>query len=284
MKFLVKLERKFGKYAINNLNMYILIIYGIGTAIDIIHPSLYGNYLMLDVEKVLQGEVWRLVTFVLQPTLNRNIFLFFQLHLYYMIGSSLENVWGSFRFNLYYFSGVFFNILAIFIVYFITGESYILGLSYINRSMFFAYALIFPNVQFLLMFLIQVKIKYLAAFYAFFFVADIIRSLFNREYHIAVAILVSFANFLIYFFATRKEQISPGEIMRRRKFKKAIKQPSGAGKVVEFRGKRAVSIHECAVCGRTEYDGEDLEFRFCSKCDGNYEYCMEHLFTHEHKS
>ena len=40
--------------------------------------------------------------------------------------------------------------------------------------------------------------------------------------------------------------------------------------------------HRCAVCGRTELDDSSLEFRFCSKCNGNYEYCQDHLFTHQH--
>ena len=148
MKFLDKLERKFGKYAINNLIIYVIILYVIGFVIDFINPLIYSQYLMLDVEKVFQGQIWRLFTFIIQPTGNSNIiFIFIELYLYYMIGTALENTWGSFRFNLYYFSGVVFNIIAIFVMYFITGHSYILGLTYINRSMFFAFASIYANVQ-----------------------------------------------------------------------------------------------------------------------------------------
>ena len=40
--------------------------------------------------------------------------------------------------------------------------------------------------------------------------------------------------------------------------------------------------HKCAVCGRTELDAPDLEFRYCSKCAGDHEYCSEHLYTHTH--
>ena len=127
MKFLDKLERKIGKYAINNLITYILVIYFIGTIINFINPGIYKSYLMLDVEKFFQGQIWRLFTFIIQPVNSSNIiFLFFQFYLYYMIGNSLENVWGAFKFNLYFFSGIIFNIIAILLLYFITGDSFIL--------------------------------------------------------------------------------------------------------------------------------------------------------------
>lgn len=284
--FLDKLERKLGKYAINNLIVYILIIYFIGTAINFMHPRLYETYLMLDVEKVLQGQIWRLITFLIQPVFSNNIiFLFFQFYLYYMIGNSLENVWGAFKFNLYFFSGIIFNIIAIFIMYFVTGTSFILGLEYLNRSMFFAFALIFPNFQFLLFFFIPVKVKYLAILYAIVYVYEIIQSFRFSSYYVGVAILISLGNFLIYFFNSRNyKQYNPKEIKRRRKFKREIKQSSSRGKVVSFNRRKGVAMHKCTICGRTEFDDEDLEFRFCSKCEGNYEYCMDHLFTHEHKT
>ncbi|NMB44220.1 MAG: rhomboid family intramembrane serine protease, partial [Clostridiales bacterium] len=126
MKLLDKLERRFGKYAINNLIFYVIILYVLGFVISTISPGLYRQFLMLDVEKVLQGQVWRLFTFIIQPTGNSNVFfLFIELYLYYMIGNALENVWGSFRFNLYYFSGVIFNIIAIFVLYLIYDYSFI---------------------------------------------------------------------------------------------------------------------------------------------------------------
>ena len=241
---------------------------------------------MLDVEKVFQGQIWRLFTFIIQPVNSSNIiFLFFQFYLYYMIGNSLENVWGAFKFNLYFFSGIIFNIIAILLLYFITGDSFILDLQFINRSMFFAFALIFPNVQFLLFFLIPVKVKYLAIFYAVIYVVEIIQTFTFGLYDIGIAILISLVNFLIYFFSTRNyKQYKPREIKRRRNFKKEIKKTSNRGKVVSFNGRKTVTMHKCTICGKTELDDEELEFRFCSKCDGNYEYCTDHLFTHEHKT
>jgi hypothetical protein len=76
--------------------------------------------------------------------------------------------------------------------------------------------------------------------------------------------------------------VSPVEFRRKANFKRQVKSVSNTGNVVDFNGRKKVTRHKCAICGRTELDDDKLEFRFCSKCDGNYEYCMDHLFTHEH--
>jgi hypothetical protein len=169
MDLMNKLNRKFGKYAIDNLMLYIIVLYAAGFFINMVNPYFYDAYLMLDIDKILHGQIWRIFTFIIQPTNSSNLFfLAFELYIYYMIGNSLENAWGSFRFNLYYLSGILFNILATIILYLFLGQSYNLGLIYINRSMFFVYAMLFPDVQFLLFFVIPVKVKHLAYFYAAF--------------------------------------------------------------------------------------------------------------------
>lgn len=279
-----KWNRKYGRYAIHNLMIYIIVLYAVGFFLDMMNPDFYGRYLMLDIDKVLQGEVWRIVTFIVQPTDSGNfLFLAIELYLYYMIGNSLENAWGAFRFNLYYLSGVLFNILAIIILYLFTGRSYILGLSYINRSMFFAFAALYPNVQFLLFFVIPVKVKYLGYLYGAFILYEIYASIAAHQYYVGVAIAVALGNFLIYFLSTRNyKRVSPSEFKRKANYKRQVREASNTGNVVDFKGRKTITRHKCAVCGRTELDDENLEFRFCSKCDGNYEYCMDHLFTHEH--
>ncbi len=283
MNLLNKLNRKYGRYAVHNLMFYIILLYAAGFLINQINPDFYGNYLMLDIEKVLQGQIWRIVTFIIQPTSDSNIlFLAIELYLYYMIGNSLERAWGAFRFNMYYLSGLVFNILAIIIVYLSTGYSIVLGLTYINRSMFFAFAALYPNVQFLLFFIIPVKVKYLGFIYGAYVLYEIYSTFRMGEYFVGIAIAIALGNFLIYFLSTRNyKRISPNQIKRKAHYKRQVKAGRG-GNVVEFRGKKTITRHKCAVCGRTELDDENLEFRFCSKCDGNYEYCMDHLFTHEH--
>ncbi|WFR59840.1 hypothetical protein QA584_12400 [Anaerocolumna sp. AGMB13025] len=283
MNFINKLNRKYGRYAIHNLMFYIILLYAAGFFVNIINPYFYRTYLSLDIDAILHGQLWRLVTFIIQPTSSSNIFfLAIELYLYYMIGNALENAWGAFRFNMYYLSGLLFNILSTVIIYLFTGVSLDFGLLYINRSMFFAFAALYPNVEFLLFFILPVKVKHLGYIYGAFVLYQIYLSFANHQYFVGVAIAVALGNFLIYFLSTRNyKRISPNELKRKSNYKRQVNS-GRSGNVVEFRGKKTVTRHKCAVCGRTELDDENLEFRFCSKCDGNYEYCMDHLFTHEH--
>ena len=283
MKFLNKMERKFGKYAIKNLMTYVIGLYIAGIVIELVNPYFYEEWLRLDFYKIAQGQVWRFVTFLIQPIGRVDFFILISLYLYYMIGNSLENAWGAFRFNLYFLSGVLFNILASFFIYSVIGISYSLPLTYINQAMFFAFAALYPNVQLMLFFVLPIKIKYLAFIYAAIFGYDIINLILNGFWWLGVAILVSIANFLIFFALTRNyRKISPSQMKRRTNYKRQVRYAHNPDNVVQFRGKTAVTRHKCAVCGRTELDDDTLEFRFCSKCDGNYEYCMDHLYTHEH--
>ncbi len=283
MNLINKLNRKFGKYAIHNLMLYIVILYALGFFLQTIEPMFYYEFLALDVEKVLHGQIWRLVTFIILPPGDNILFLAIALYMYYAIGTALENAWGAFRFNLYYFSGILFNILAIVIIYLITGDSVNIGITYLNNSLFLAFAALFPNVQFLLFYIIPIKVKYLGILYGAVTLNSIYTSFRAGEYYKSIAIIVCMLNFLIFFFSTRNyRKISPGEFKRKAEFKRKVKSAKNTGNVVDFHGRKTITRHKCAVCGRTELDDENLEFRFCSKCEGNYEYCMDHLFTHEH--
>lgn len=274
MKWFDKMERKIGKYAIKNLMLYIIIIYVLGMVIFLYDPMVYYTYLALTPGKILKGEVWRLVTFLLMPPGGSNIFfMLISLYVYWMLGSTIERVWGSFRFNVYFFTGVLGTILAAFILYAIYGsyaDYYLLtvGTEYINFSLFIAYAFTFPNAQFLLFFIIPIKAKILgyieiAVYVVLFITGDVATR---------IMIVVSLLNVFIFFLMTRNlQRYKPGEVKRRREFKKKVAtKPINANR------------HRCAVCGKTSEDGDDLVFRFCSKCEGNFEYCQDHLYTHIH--
>jgi hypothetical protein len=267
MNFLNQLERKFGKYAIHNLMYYIIILYGIGMVLDLVAPGLYESYLSLNAKAIFNGQIWRIFTFLIQGPSNNPLFAIIALYLYYMIGTNLEHLWGAFRFNMYFLIGILGHIMAAIFVYLILGDVYILGTTYLNFSLFFAFAATYPNMQFLLYFIIPVKAKWLAWLNGAYFVYAFIEG----DIATKISIVLSLANFFIFFLATRNyRKISPHEIHRKKVYKRAVTQPKG------------VTKHKCAICGRTEEDGDDLEFRFCSKCDGNYEYCQDHLFTHQH--
>lgn len=275
MKFINKLERKFGRYAIHNLIQYVIILYALGAVLTLVNPAFYWTFLSLDIGMVLQGQIWRLVTFIIQPyPIGEGIniiFFLFEMYLYFMIGRSLENAWGAFRFNLYYLAGILFNVIAAVLIYSIFGIPYLVGLTYINRSMFLAFAALYPNVQFLLFYIIPIKVKWLGYLYAAYILLDVVKYAWAGNIIMAVSIIVAIMNFLIFFMYSRNfKKLSPAQYKRKAAYKKHVKMAAG------------VTRHKCSVCGRTEQEDESLEFRFCSRCDGNYEYCMEHLFTHEH--
>ena len=134
-------------------------------------------------------------------------------------------------------------------------------------TIFLAFAVCYPDMRIMLWFIIPIKMKWMAGFYA----ALIIYSMIISSWGGRVAIIASILNFLIFFFSTRNyRSVSPKEVHRKRTYHRQVQQPKG------------VTRHKCAICGRTELDDPNLEFRFCSKCNGNYEYCQDHLFTHEH--
>lgn len=271
MKFLRKLERHFGKYAVPNLMYYIILMYGAGIVIDLVMPGLYYQYLCLDAAAILRGQVWRLVTFLICPPSSGIFFNLIAMFLYYSLGTTLERVWGTFRFNLYFFSGILFHIIAAFVIYFLMGVSVPLTPFYLNNSLFLAFAATFPQMQFYLYGLLPIRAYWLGIFigaeflYEFLFGGLIARSC------IGLALL----NFVIFFMMTRNySKISPREIKRKQKFKSDMKTAQAE--------KIRLTHHKCAVCGRTEKDDPNLEFRYCSKCEGNLEYCMDHLYTHKH--
>ncbi|MDO5136347.1 MAG: hypothetical protein Q4D55_09860 [Eubacteriales bacterium] len=292
MKFIDKLERKYGRYAIPNLTVYIIGCYVIGYVLQTFSPRLM-SMLSLDMARIFQGQIWRLVTWVLNPPGSSNI-LFFTiavLFFYYPIGTSLEHTWGTFRYNLYIFSGVLFTVLAALLLHLITGGNVaiygvvyplssfsgsIFTTYYISLSTFLAYAISYPNMRILLWFVIPVKMSWMAVLYGIMILYDIVTYIRGGVWFMVVPIVASLLNFVIYYFSIRDlSRYHPKEIHRRQAFKRAMEPQSRA------RGGN-ISKHKCAICGRTELDDPNLEFRFCSRCNGNYEYCQDHLFTHTH--
>ena len=283
--FLDKMERKFGRFAIKNLMLYVIGVYIVGALISTVNPLFYISYLSLNVEKILQGQVWRLVTFILEPMSRVSggasiIFFCITLYFYWILGTNLEYAWGTFRFNVYYLSGIILNILAAVITYAVTGDGssgMYFGLNYINESLLLAFCAMYPDYQVLLMFVLPVKMKYLGIFYGAFVVLQVVQNAAAGNFMFAIAIIVAMLNFIWFYFSTKNYRVKINSKIRRMKFE------SGSKKVDRsFRTDNGVARHKCAICGRTELDNPDLEFRFCSKCEGNYEYCNEHLFTHQH--
>lgn len=272
-----------GRYAIPNLMIWLIGAYMIGFFLYQVNPTTM-SLLMLSPYHVLHGQIWRLVTWVFMPTSGSLFSLLIMALLYYQLGTALERTWGTFRFNVYIFGGMLFTIIGAFILY---GGLYLfkgagiaqmstmgiaVGVStqYINMSIFLAFAMMYPEMQLMLYFIIPIKMKWMAAVYGVLVLYNFVKSGWGGR----VSIFMSLLNFIIFFLSTRNlKRYSPHEVHRRQQFKAQMREPRpGSG----------ITKHKCAVCGRTEVTNPELEFRFCSKCEGNYEYCSDHLFTHQH--
>jgi len=287
MDWITKLEKKIGRFATPNLMIYIIVLYGVGFIINLINPIFYWQYLSLNAEAILHGQVWRMVTFLVQPPSMSFLWIAFLLYLYYMIGSNLESAWGAFRFNLYFWSGVAFHIIAAMITYLIFKVNLPLDTAYLNLSLFFAFAALYPNVKFLLYFIIPIKGKYLAWINVAFFVFAILQAIFpglrgneSAMFYVtnAVAAAASVLNFVFYYLSSASfRPSSPAQRARKKKFEKDMQQARA-----NFDNRQQQTRHKCEVCGITDLDNPEMVFRYCSKCEGNHEYCSEHLYTHVH--
>ena len=256
--------------------------------LDMFSSGYFSQIIRFFPELILRGEVWRLVTFVFVPINSSPIWFVLSTFLYYYLGNSLEQRWGSARFTLYYALGIVLNVvvgLLAFAVQPITadllGGSYYetANLYYINMSLFFAFATLYPDTQFLIYFIIPVKVKWLAWLDGALFVIDIIGYAARGQFMLALLPVVAVLNYLVFFWddlmgvvkgvgRRAAYQVNPQTI----NFKKATRQ------VQERRG----YLHKCAVCGITDADDPDMEFRYCSKCNGYYCYCMNHINNHTH--
>lgn len=281
-KWLNKLERKHGGHAIKNLTLYVIVGYLIGYMIQIAAPDIY-QFILLDPYKIMHGQVWRLVTWVIAPPSKLGIFTIIMLMFYYSIGGELERQWGAFRYNVYLLSGIVFNIIGAFLVYFIyivrfgtsfsadygMGISVLFSTYYVVMSLYFAYAALNPDQTILFYMVIPIKIKWLAYFNAVVIVFSFIMS----DLATKVCIIMSLLNFIIYFvFTANWYRVSPTRMKKAHKYKSAVENTRPKNQ----------AMHTCCICGKTNEDYPDLDFRYCSKCKGNREYCAEHLFTHEH--
>lgn len=196
MKWLSRLEFKYNRYAIRNLTLYIT---GLNIAVFLLSYMIFGdpmstiNALALSRDLVLQGEVWRLFTFILLPQDYSPITILLTLYLFYMIGTTLQNYWGHFKLNIYYFVGVLGTIIAAFI----SG----IGTTgfYLNMSLFLAYATLFPEQELMLFFVLPVKVKYLGIFEAVYVIYQMIQFARAGAWYMVAAAVASFVNYFIFF-------------------------------------------------------------------------------------
>ncbi len=285
-----KFEKKFGKYALNNLPLMLIMCYVVGYIIQLINGD-FLMFLTLNPYEILHGQIWRLFTWIIVPPDHFDLFTIIMLYFYYTVGNTLEHTWGTYRFNVYIFLGLFLTIIGSFVAmgigYAYVGEaladaekakvvfqnvSVYFSTYYVNMSILLAFAATFPRAKILLMLLVPVEMKWMGIAYGVLLGLQLLagtgysfEDIFYRT-----ALIASLLNFLIFWLMSRNRiHMTPRQMKQRQEFKREVRVNS------------KITKHKCAICGKTD-EMEGVEFRFCSKCNGNYEYCQDHLFTHEH--
>ena len=251
---------------IGNIAVYLLTMMD---STGLVYQSLYFSG-----ARILRGEVWRVVTYLLVPG-GGSLFLFLiEMYFYYWIGSSLETEWGAGKFTIYYLSGALLQAIFGVVLTLILKQDIVISARYLNLSMFFAFATLFPNVMVLFFFIIPMKIKWLAYLDAALFVYEIVTTSFPVNLLPVVAVL----NYLIFCGGWLFDFFRPSRVQAERKTVQFKAEARRIEKEQTQRGYR----HKCEVCGRTDGDYPELQFRYCSRCAGYHCYCEDHISNHTH--
>lgn len=307
MRFIDKMEQKLGRFAIPRLMIFITIAYIVGYILFYVGATDVLAALSLNAEKILHGQVWRVVSFVIQPPTNAMpLFLLITLYFYFMIGSILEKQWGAFKFNVYFFFGMLMHVVAAIVIYLIFGVNLMMSVYYLNMSLFMAYAIEAPDNTILLFFVIPFKTRWLAIIDAIYIgmtiflgylslgvtfsyqFSNILANMGIRPSPTnATAAAIAMLNFVIYYLIYR-----PGKrnhTNTQKNFWKSMGQDKNKGndKKDSYSGSNSENNafaprHRCAICGITDVDDPNEEFRFCTSCEGAFEYCSKHLHNHNH--
>ncbi len=266
---------------IPNLMLYV----AIGNAIVYLFYNIDPSYvvyraLCFDRAKILSGQVWRLLTYIFIPETSGSrmfgmLLLAIVLFFYYFIGRTIEASWGVCRFNLFYFCGVLLTDIG----------AMLLGVnatsSYLNLSLILAYATMFPDNRVLLMMIIPIRMKYLAWFYFAITIFTLLTTAFPYNLFPVFALL----NYFL-FFGKDVANVLPAFLQRRGRLFQRTQRPN-ADWAAAYKKPVADSAapawhHKCTVCGRTDTEYPELEFRYCSKCRGYCCYCQDHINNHAH--
>jgi membrane associated rhomboid family serine protease len=268
------------------------------------------SLLCFDRAAILQGQLWRLLTCICTSVFGYGNFIFVAISLicYYSLGKAVENTWGTLRFNLFYLTGILlmdaFAMIFGGLTFTYAGRTFYMDPgfyadmgSYLNLSLFIAYATLYPSTQFLFLFIIPVKAWIFALVYLGITLYDVINLTFNASaFPHGLFPLVALLNYFL-FFGKDIVNVFPmsWRINTRRLFRKKPKKtasqpqrpsvipfPSAGSYEATTATPKAPYSHRCTVCGRTDISHPDLEFRYCSRCNGYFCYCQDHISNHEH--
>lgn len=256
------------RFGIPNLAMYIAIGQAIVGIMDMFFGGRLTEVMVFFSPYIFRGQIWRLVTFILVPNDSNPFYLLLSCYVVYWTGQMLEREWGTAKFSLFYLCGVVLSILG--------GLALgMIDIYYIHLSFFLVIATLYSEMQVLFMFVVPIKMKWLA-------ILDVLFILLNAVRFGPVVLLWTLPSFINYFIFTWpfwsmklgfvRHQADPQVINFKRAKRQAEKKARETGGY----------MHKCAVCGITDQDDPNMEFRYCSKCDGYYCYCANHINNHIH--
>jgi hypothetical protein len=276
MSLLSRLERYLGRFAIPHLTVVIIAGQALLWMAAQVPEGVAIDRITLNPERVVHGEIWRLVTFLFAPPGDTTPLVIFYFLLLYLFGETLERHWGTFRFNVFLLIGYLANVAAAFIAWGIYKTTPELAAAvgpiggppasntFLYGSLFLAFARLYPDFIINLFFVLPIRIKWLALvawlWYGYTLVAG---SWMER-----MLVLATVLNYLLFFGREHWREFRFGH--RRRAFQAKAKKATAAPK------------HQCRVCGLSSDDSPKTLFRYCSKCVGQCCYCPEHIRDHEH--
>jgi hypothetical protein len=258
MKIFDKLQRRFGRFAVPHVTEGLVLLQVLTYFLAESRPSFIESIRLVP-ERVWAGDLWRPFTFVCETPPMNLLFAIFFWYMFYLMGRTLEETWGAFRYNVYLLVGWAATVLASFL-----QPQAAASIGFLQGSVFLAFAYLYPDFQFLLFFILPVKVKWLALLQWLIYLYVLMVGTTIAQ----LMVLASVCNFALFFWHDIWLRIRAG---RRR-------MTQQAGRVREANTPR----HACAVCGVTNLSDPKMSFRYCSRCFGTPCYCAEHIQNHEH--
>ena len=257
-RLLARLERRIGRYAIPNFIIYIVGGMALFWVLSMTRPEVLGR-LMLDMDAVRAGQLWRLVTFLFIP-IGSSYWVLMNLYFVWWVGSSLDQHWGAFKFNAYYLLGALGTILAAILA----GPQ---SNTWLDLSLFLAFATTFPDVQILLFFILPIRVKWLGIVAAL----PIAYYLAIGDWSVRASIFAALGNYLLFFGGHWLDVLRHRRVVVRQKTR-----------LDAFKGNTpAMGQRSCAICGAREADGADIRVCACDRCGGQPRaLCLEHARNH----
>lgn len=257
-----KLERRFGRFAIPNLTLLLIIGQSIAWAAEWGNPGT-ADQIRLIPQLVLDGEVYRLILFLFVPPILSPLWFLLAMYVFHLMGTALENNWGTFRYNLYLFTGYVATVIVGFVLF--PGAD--VSNAYVNTTVFFAFATLFPTFEFLIFFILPIQVRWLALLAWITLTLQFIQSGWQGRVLVGASVL----NYFLFFGR---------DILRRvRTSQRSLRQRAAR---TAAQRKASDYFHICATCGITDQSDPEMDFRYCSQCSGNLAYCSQHLKDHEH--